>query len=149
MRTSELYNHAEAFCLMHYVGDVSGRAEVLWNSRDGVTPFVIVSNWGGRTEEPMAHRVFSMDRRVPTYVPPVGSRIFVDLTPERARERARLTAESFLRMRGEVIDEEEIFKGLMVNVPGAPDIVVVDEAIHRRFQARFNEIAFGGAPPYR
>lgn len=33
------YNHKEAFCLMIYMCDICGTREVIWNSRDGVTPF--------------------------------------------------------------------------------------------------------------
>jgi len=32
------HRHVEAFCLMHYACDC-GHHEVIWNSRDGVTPF--------------------------------------------------------------------------------------------------------------
>lgn len=35
--------HKEAFCLMLYRGVESGEEEWLWNSRDGVTPFIIWS----------------------------------------------------------------------------------------------------------
>lgn len=35
------WNHAEAFCLMQYETDDGTDGEVVWNSRDGVTPFVI------------------------------------------------------------------------------------------------------------
>lgn len=34
-------DHPEAFCLMRYTSDDGTEEEVVWNSRDGVTPFVI------------------------------------------------------------------------------------------------------------
>ena len=39
--SNEEYKHAEAFCLMKYRCEKCGQAEVVWNSRDGVTPFII------------------------------------------------------------------------------------------------------------
>ena len=35
------YNHAEAYCLMKYKCEKCGTVETIWNSRDGVTPFII------------------------------------------------------------------------------------------------------------
>ena len=35
------YNHKEAFCLMQYQCEKCGGLEYLWNSRDGVTPFML------------------------------------------------------------------------------------------------------------
>ena len=35
------YKHAEAYCLMKYKCEKCGKTEILWNSRDGVTPFMI------------------------------------------------------------------------------------------------------------
>ena len=125
------YEHAEAFMLMTYVGDVSGREEVLWNSRDGVTPFVIESRW--EPHEALTHRTWSLDRRVPTFVPPVGSRIFVDLTIERAREHARSVDAYRRRIGGPAFDVEEMARGLL-HPAGAPDILVVTEDVRERFQ---------------
>lgn len=78
------YNHAEAFCLMEYVSDDGTEKEVIWNSRDGVTPFVITLK-SGKTAH---HHDWSKDRCVPDFKPPKGTRMFVDMTEERARERA-------------------------------------------------------------
>lgn len=33
------YKHKEAFCLMNYICEDCKHHEVIWNSRDGVTPF--------------------------------------------------------------------------------------------------------------
>lgn len=41
MKTAHGHNHKEAFCLMQYQCETCGHLEVLWNSRDGVTPFTI------------------------------------------------------------------------------------------------------------
>jgi len=80
-------HHAEAFCLMSYQDEVNGRTERLWNSRDGVTPFVITSKWGNSA------RHVGLDDYQPGHVPRVGDRVFVDLTPERAREHAEAYAD--------------------------------------------------------
>jgi hypothetical protein len=36
-----MHQHAEAFCNMKYVCQECGHSEMVWNSRDGVTPFII------------------------------------------------------------------------------------------------------------
>lgn len=78
------YNHAEAFCLMLYRSDDGAEAEILWNSRDGVTPFVISSQSG----KAMQHVDWHLDQRAPNYIPNVGDRIFIDLTLEKSFEYA-------------------------------------------------------------
>lgn len=76
------YQHAEAFCLMKYTSDDGTEEEIIWNSRDGVTPFVITL----RSGKTAMHRDWGADQCVPDYKPLPGSRMFVDLTEERARE---------------------------------------------------------------
>ncbi len=83
--------HAEAFCLMTYEADDESERETVWNSRDGVAPFVI-SLRSGKTAR---HVDWHNDRYAPDHVPQLGERIFVDLTPERAREHARRNAERY------------------------------------------------------
>lgn len=86
------YVHKEAFCLMTYrADDGSKEEEVIWNSRDGVTPFVITLRSGKEAR----HVDWHLDRCVPDHMPPLGSRIFVDLTAPRARELARRNAERY------------------------------------------------------
>ena len=72
------YNHVEAFCLMQYRSDDGTEAEQLWNSRDGVTPFVLLS----RNGKPMHHVDWRSDKCVPDFKPPSGMRFFVDATRE-------------------------------------------------------------------
>lgn len=85
------YKHAEAFCRMLYRADDGSGEEWIWNSRDGVTPFVIASVSG----KAMTHVEWSRDQFVPNYKPKMGERIFVDLTPERARAIAERNAEQY------------------------------------------------------
>lgn len=79
------YNHAEAFCLMKYRSDDGTEEETLWNSRDGVTPFVITLK-SGKTAK---HIDWQLDVCVPDHKPQPGDRVFIDLTEDRALEYAR------------------------------------------------------------
>ena len=72
------YKHGEAFCLMQYRSDDGTESEQLWNSRDGVTPFVVNS----RSGIPMRHVDWQHDKCIPDFVPPSGMRMFVDATEE-------------------------------------------------------------------
>jgi hypothetical protein len=85
------YQHAEAFCLMKYRSNDGTEEELIWNSRDGVTPFAITLRSGKRA----THVDWQNDQRMPDYQPPAGSRMFVDLTPERARELAERDADMY------------------------------------------------------
>ena len=77
--------YCEAFCHMLYESDDTREREVLWNSRDGVTPFIIFNR--DKTKQ-MKHIAWNRDLYDPDYVPQPGDRIFVDVTEEMARERA-------------------------------------------------------------
>lgn len=78
------YRHGEAFCHMMYVSDDGRQIEWLWNSRDGVTPFILVSASGKK----MSHAYWGEDRFDPDYKPTTGDRIFVDCKPEMVRDKA-------------------------------------------------------------
>ncbi len=97
----------EAFCLMTYEGvkprtpgprpmwqrgrTPTGESELLWNSRNGVTPFCIRTRDG---QGEMQH--FGRDQPVPGHRPAAGDRIFVDCKPEDALEHAeKLVAEGW------------------------------------------------------
>jgi hypothetical protein len=86
------YEHAEAFCLMTYQANDGTEQEVIWNSRDGVTPFVIRL----RNGKEASHVTWKDDRCDPDHKPQPGDRIFVDLTPERAREVASTAVDRWL-----------------------------------------------------
>jgi hypothetical protein len=84
--------HAEAYCLMKYASDDGHIVEWLWNSRDGVTPFMI-SAQDGKT---LLHHVdFHLDRFLPLYKPLAGERIFIskpfDVAEGQATMRAKIT----------------------------------------------------------
>lgn len=124
------YAHAEAFALMTYRSDDGTEEEVVWNSRDGVTPFVISL----RSGKAASHVDWHLDRRVPDYQPPAGSRMFVDLTEERALECARVNAEQWMAdpelaamAREQYGDIETMAHALAAEYlrPGAPDLIEV------------------------
>ncbi|MCF6120843.1 hypothetical protein L2449_28880 [Mesorhizobium muleiense] len=75
----------DAYMLMKYTND-AGEVEWIWNSRDGVSPFGVQSRHG---KGHLTHADWHEDAFVPNFVPPVGMRIFVDLTMERALVSAR------------------------------------------------------------
>lgn len=139
------HTHAEAFMLMQYECSPPrtspfgpprdrpscGATEVIWNSRDGVTPFVVgCRSCGGE----MSHVRWGEDRYAPTFTPPLGSRMFVDLTAEAAREHALANARRFwddptypASQTGRWESVEAMADDLAREyvTPGAPDLVVV------------------------
>jgi hypothetical protein len=106
-----------------------------------VTPFVISLPSG----KPATHVDRRLDLCDPAYVPAVGEWIFVDLTPERARERARQGAECYWTDPEPRVTAEQQFGSIerlarmlakrAMEHPGAPDLVQVTEEIRERFLA--------------
>lgn len=146
------YRHAEAFCIMDYVEtqtvvDENGHVEIkvpdnpkretLWNCRDGVTPFTLMSVDG---EARLQH--CGRDRRDPTHVPPVGSRVFMDMSLERARKFAAEVVEHLAeKARADgVVDSPgmDVLASLTADMwrgGESPDVVVVDKFLHEVFRA--------------
>jgi hypothetical protein len=128
------YHHKEAFCLMRYASDDGAESEVMWNSRDGVTPMFINSPVTGKQ---MAHVDWHRDAYAPAHVPNVGSRIFVDLTLQRARVFAARRLERMLErdeyrsvLEAQYESREAALEALVQSMleehgGGSPDILVV------------------------
>jgi hypothetical protein len=148
------YTHPEAFCLMAYQDQVTGERELIWNSRDGVTPFTITSRAGNEAR----HVEWSRDRYVPDYEPPPGSRVFVDLTLERAREYRRAFVERWwdqgvhgARMSERYASKDEAVEQLAQSDMeqgggGTPDLIEVTarfliELVDRRAATRAEGVA--------
>ena len=74
--------HAEAFCVMQYRCEKCGQVELIYNNRDGVTPFIIESRCCNTDAQ---HVDWARDLYLPNYQPPKGMRIFRDGTDEEAR----------------------------------------------------------------
>ena len=116
------YNHSEAFCLMKYRSDDGTEEEIIWNSRDGVTPFVL-SLRSGKTAQ---HVDWHEDRCVPDYQPKPGERIFIDLTSEKAEEYAKRNVKRWRRQGAQGVPSvREMARSYMKD--GAPDIKEITE----------------------
>lgn len=136
------HRHAEAFCLMRYQADDRRSEEILFNSRDGVTPFTLTMRDGSYGQ----HVDWRNDQYAPDHQPQVGDRIFVDLTEDRAHELAGRQA---LRIWNGPVDADlsynpktayrtieqlqaHLLEGLLVEVDrGGPDVVEVTEEMAR------------------
>src|SRR3972149_3660504 len=83
----------EAYHLMQYKCDTCGKLSLIWNSRGAVTPFAVSCPCGGMR----SHINCRSDvRMLPEYVPwPGYCDVFIDLSPERAKELAIKRVDSF------------------------------------------------------
>lgn len=104
LKNKSEYNHGESFMLMNYECK-EGHRVVIWNSRDGVTPF----NWTCLIEgcdSEMRHVDWHLDVRDPDYQLTNGDWFFRDGTKEDAGKVIRQAAEvnpppaSFLKQYG-------------------------------------------------
>ena len=78
MKTATHFKHAEAFCLMKYRSEDGTEEEILWNSRDGVTPFMLRSKSG----KMMLHVDWKQDEYRPDFKPKPGDRYYVSAARE-------------------------------------------------------------------
>jgi len=134
---------AEAFCLMLY-RDTAGNEEWIWNSRDGVTHFIVQSRQGLESK----HVEWTRDRFLPYHFPKVGERIFVDTTPARARERAETWYDRFaahLVWSSDFVirhpDREKAITNkaqeiLAYMAPNSPDLIEVTEEVQQQIMDR-------------
>lgn len=117
------YNHAEAFCLMSYKCEKCGETEQLWNSRDGVTPFVIGCK---SCDGSMVHINWQSDKRIPDYIPMKGQRVFIDIPESLKRPLALERTDHFKDSEFKIPDEEheETIKAIMASFhEGEPYLV--------------------------
>ncbi len=137
MTTGQQYVHKEAFCLMKYQTEDGSETEWIWNSRDGVTPFVVMSRSGRK----MRHVEWARDRQIPEYLPLPGMRIFADLTPERARMIAEKTVardwdrdwdDAEYPMRAQWPTKDAAVADIAADLlrqPGTPDLIEADPEV--------------------
>lgn len=128
------FQHKEAFCKMKYVCEACGAVEYLWNSRDGVTPFMISCDQQG-CDGHMQHKNFSQDRVMFSPDNEIN-RIFVDMTVEEAK---RLAEEGFEKRGRRMMEDwphlKKLGKEKMIESAfedfyrdgEAPNIIYVDE----------------------
>lgn len=92
-KTSRGHAHAEAFCLMRYECRDCEHGEVIWNSRDGVTPFTIRCPVCGTSE--MVHVDWADDEYAPDHVPEPGQGVWIGFPPELRRPMAAARIQAF------------------------------------------------------
>ena len=137
MATWHRHAHREAYHLMQYQDedDATAPIEWIWNSRDGVTPYIVSSVGKGRPL--LKHIRWKDDIFAPQYVPMIGQRVFVSLTESRAlhfqdayERRIRGTAEG--QRRAEILDRH--WDNLQQEIArGGPDVVVCTLEMQRQF----------------
>jgi hypothetical protein len=113
------HSHAEAFCLMNYICEDCGHHELIWNSRDGVTPFVARCR---ECQGAMVHKDWSSDKYAPDHIPEPGQFIWIDMPDSLKRPVAlgRIRAmEDDFPLRDEEIPEvvESIVEGFKEGTP--------------------------------
>lgn len=81
------YQQVEAYCLMRY-RDKRSHEIMIWNSRDAVTPFIVMVNG-----QEYQHVDWNADRRNPFHRPLPGEYVFIKLTMEIARKYRRRMVE--------------------------------------------------------
>jgi hypothetical protein len=119
---------------------------IIWNSRDGVTPFGCSHPVTGT---PLAHVRWSQDQYLPDHVPTIGDWIWVDLHDERALGKARAFVDRwwtdpdmpmhqhpYFNPTGAPPDDETakreaavIYARETTDQPGQPDLVQVTEQL--------------------
>jgi DNA-directed RNA polymerase subunit RPC12/RpoP len=113
---------------MEYRCQDCSKEEMLWNSRDGVTPFIIGCRFCGGEAR---HIDWKADVRHTNYQPQPGERIFIDMTPEKAKEIATKRVESAKGTEYEIpeADREAIIEDIAKDLYGdgtTPDIETVN-----------------------
>ena len=102
------YKHGEAFCHMIYEGrSRAGDINLsIWNSRDGVTPFMTVSHEYGIQ---LQHENWHLDKYDPSYKPKKGDLIWVsydEKTAKKDAEEAYASHMEFLEQLRTMTNEE-------------------------------------------
>lgn len=170
--TVHVVAHGEAFCLMKYVNRSTRRTEWFWNSRDGVTPFLLrdpeasravydawvaavaalepaeAADFTNHNPDPsmMQHMDMKEDAPVPNFVPPVGMRIFMSWGEAPPAIRAELQALWDERI-ADSDNREELAKLEPFDMkPGSPVVAVVTEALAEHFMLRAVNMPWRPAP---
>lgn len=104
------YEHAEAYCLMKYKCEKCGTVEVLWNSRDGVTPFIINCE---KCNGEMQHIDWNADERKVNYIPKIGQRVFIDMPVDYYKIFCRVRAKQIKDLPGNIEKLQKIYKDLL------------------------------------
>lgn len=126
------YRHKEAFCLMLYQSTQTKRILDIWNSRDGVTPFIAQID-----DEEYTHIAFNFDRCVPEHQLRPGDYFWRDMTRAEAERIAAIRCDAFERAGypGDLPREKMIalvadeiwHAGKAPHLERAPFITVIDD----------------------
>lgn len=73
---------------MIYQCEECGGTEILWNSRDGVTPFIIDCKHKDCDGE-AKHVNWNSDKFAPNHKPEKGDRVFITMSPDKAANYVR------------------------------------------------------------
>lgn len=80
-RKNARYNYSDAYKLITYQSDDGTESEDIWNSRDGIVPFMVPSRTSGKH---LVRFDWMNERRYRQYTPKPGSRIIAG-SPEAPR----------------------------------------------------------------
>lgn len=130
----------EGYKLMQYQYGPNGRIEVVWNSRDGITPFIIFDEQKHEAQ----HVNWKQDRYAPDHVPAIGDRVFIDDTREGAEASAARQFDNYNEeWQAAAIERygsrENFIREIAVHnlsqfYPHPPRIIVVDQFWHDYFK---------------
>lgn len=95
--------HLEAFCLMAYACEHCHHSELIWNSRDGVTPFGTQCPSCGQTS--LYHVEFHKDHYAPNYELKPYQKFWRDGTPDEAEAIMRARVAQHRDARPDLTDE--------------------------------------------
>ena len=143
-RTLSRIQFGEGFKLMKYVSTEDGFVEWIWNSRDGVSPFG-VSDMREGVDAFMQHADWGEDTMVPNFIPPVGSRVFMDHDQERAKA-GLADRKALFERQGRAIPEAAE-KAIIEEFLKSPRVAVVDDELHQHFRKLATETPW--CPPRR
>lgn len=138
-----VHKHVEAFRLMLYSSKDGKTLETIWNTRDGVTPFICASKDG---KEELRHVMWGGDPYAPHHVPNVGDRVFVDLSQRDAEELAWKTVERYWNAEeqpwcNQFASKQDAFEQVRSELckPGAPTVVTVNAALQQAYLQKRSE----------
>jgi hypothetical protein len=158
--TKHGHNFQESYLRMKYASTDGSIVEWIWNSRDGITPFIVGAKGSDFVESErvdLQHVDWHLDEYRPNYVPEVGERIFVTLTEELARPEAVKYVDRFWDDEKYPMSKSEHF-GKMGKAGAVeffvtdwlkswggypPTVVTVTAPMRAQFEARAEELAKG------
>ncbi len=123
--------HKEAFCLMVYLCEVCMYSETIWNSRDGVTPFMM-SCLQPNCRGMMQHQLFGADREA-NFPMPYVKHLWVDIT----REDAHTIATKQFSTLPDVVKQQhpdltiQVMVDSICGTKGQPFLVTIEEYKNR------------------